>query len=264
MASPTCGLCGRTVDQSSSNSVSGGGLWFCSPSHLLDYETRPRASYSRSRTAASVIVALLIVAAALAYLGSRDRTPDRAPPVRPSSLSAAQIVKALRSELNPGHAQRISGSLNDNAVRVSDAFVLAEYVDRSCHEAMRVATPYRIGAKLADGGVLTSCPGQIDQIHQWGYHLVQASRQLSHHCLGVTPLAGTLRAPECVTYEIVGRSAYQCERTLESVFVMRFGGRWTVLYGDQGSSRLRDDYGGKCNGVDLGLWRHRIVYRRAG
>jgi hypothetical protein len=182
-----CALCGRPLDPGA-DAIEAHGDWFCSPGHLLEFESRSRPAdrFKPSRRAALGLIALVVIASAVGYLHSRN-------PKSALVLDFPNAPKGLAAALADPH--RVT--LGQGALVRAKRLINAEYVLRDCQtepESFLDTT-----APLGEA-VETSCGQQLAEIRRDGERVVGTSIKINRSCDVVSVLSST----QCVVFEVAG------------------------------------------------------------
>lgn len=273
MRKRVCAVCGRPVE-GLDGAREEHGRWFCSPSHFLEWEARPR----RRPVPSGRVLGFLLFAVAIGSVvwisvsgQTRHPHPSQRPPVSDkfvqSELRAA--LKGLSAALSGNdptdrHSRVLHVRLTPQADRVADAFVYAEYVMHDCTTMTRYTRALSLLGAVYAPMTPALCPSTLQDDRGNDSHLVRGSRLLVHNCDGGGAQIGIpLKATECLQYATEGHYVtqdngsrlYECNGSYFDVFLQQFKGRWYVV-----GETDTDDWGGGCEARDVAYWKRRYPW----
>jgi hypothetical protein len=263
MSQHRCAVCGRPVDGLVDARL-GDGRWFCSQSHLLEWESRRQRRRVPRRVrvvgaSAAVVLALILwwqVGGPYSPSGLGDR----------ETLIQAVQQATHQMEADEKHPFVYRVHLTRQAETIADSYVNAEYVTHDCKALSNLTL--RLPRMNSVSGPIGSayCRDWLENGRENDAHLVRRSRMLKHKgCLVAGLTSGyTLRANECLQYATEGRYITldngtrdpECDGSFFDVFLKKINGRWFVV---AESDSL--DWGGGCQARDISFWKRRITWR---
>jgi hypothetical protein len=250
-------VCGRPAE-GHADAREADGLWFCSPSHLLDWEPRRRRR-PPGRSAGIAVLASLLGGG---FLWMTIQGHGASGPRDPLQQAVAAFKKSGLAAQPEFH---FSTTLTPAAMRVGDDFVQARYVRHDCAALGRLGSRRPgISRVLQVLFFRQSCAVTMTFERHMQVHLVRGSRRLIHGCRGAWLYQLVITANECLEYVAVtrqstvgsGNAAATCGGTKVDVYLDRLGGRWRVI----GARDTLERHPG-CDSEDLRKWAARVPWR---
>ncbi|HUZ82222.1 MAG TPA: hypothetical protein VMU73_08235, partial [Gaiellaceae bacterium] len=225
MARRVCALCGRDLD-GAPEAIAAGSAWFCSTSHLLDYETRQRRAKQRGTLKAGAIAAAAVVAVVYA-LASENHTTGQA-----TALPYTTIAPAS------------ANGLNAQAFAVARRWANASYVAFDCKLVRRLSA-----AQAEFEQSYGTCEqNQADMLRNRSRDR-RVTLQLKRQCAPTDSLFSGLGAPpykeaydcivvraqdiECgLSSEKIGQKVinfWAPGSSTDEIFLARLGGTWRIV-----------------------------------